>query len=113
MSALATLIVLSSCTVRKPIQAMLDIPITQNINPNKTALSSLQAQCFSYEADVYTQNFNVREIVKIIPVAFLNTIVDIDKASLVSDNFNEYQGISKGSKTPLYILYKKMKNYLA
>ncbi|WPP49710.1 hypothetical protein [Catalinimonas niigatensis] len=111
-SSLVLLVVLtlfSSCSVRKPIQAELDVAVTRSFNPPKTTFSA-HTQC------VYADQAVAFHEVKHIDFKFLQDYLPpfLEVFLLIPDAANIHSSALASDKhiahkVPLYILYKKMK----
>ncbi len=107
MIALIVLTVLSSCTVRKAIQAQLDVPVERQLNPSKSILTG-GASCtttdilpaahptefsgIEFTAFLVPLILNLRLLIAVEPIPFVHT-----------------QTVGISDKIPFYILYKKLK----
>lgn len=106
---LIALIAISSCTIRNPIQAFLDIPISKNSSPSKTTLSDSDAHCVSIDNEIIPLLTEVQEGETLAGGnATVNTIAQLLQARTIIDSVvnNEH---SATSLVPLYILYRKLK----
>jgi len=107
MIALIVLTVLSSCTVRKAIQAQMDVPVARQLNPSKSILS---AGTFCAATDVLPaaqqMDFTGIEFTAFLVPLILNLrfLVHAEPAPFVHT-----QTVGITDKIPFYILYKKLK----
>lgn len=106
---LAVLTLFSSCTVRKPLQAELDVAVTRSFNPSKITFSA-HTQC------AYTEQAVTIYQVKHVDFKFLQDGLPSFSEAFLSipeaTNIHYLAVVSHehhADKIPLYILYKKMK----
>lgn len=110
----ALFVILSSCTVRKSIQAQLDISTAQQQNPSKVTFSQQEncekethylAGTTSLEKEVKKQDFN-----PYFPIDFAKGT----SYHLVAINSTQQSVVSLQilPKNPLYILYKNLKVHI-
>lgn len=107
MIALIVLTVLSSCTVRKAIQAQMDVPVARQLNPSKSILSA-GTFCAATEVRPASQQ---TEFTGIEFTAFLVPLILNLRLLIAAEPipFVHIQTVGITDKIPFYILYKKLK----
>ncbi|WP_205504000.1 hypothetical protein [Rufibacter psychrotolerans] len=106
---LAVLAVLSSCSVRKSMQASLELPVTRLLVPAKTILTGEQ-QCASPDTVALTEASKKTGFE--LPIAFLpffSSLYPTASAKEEQPSVRIVEGPRGTGKVPIYILYKKMK----
>ncbi|TDN99099.1 hypothetical protein DET65_4095 [Sunxiuqinia elliptica] len=101
------LVLTASCTVRHSVQHLLDVPLSETLNPNKTSLNQANS-CVDYAQDQATK--------KIAQATFSFDSLEGDFTATInqpitSQNFNRVAEDERksGKSLSLYILYRKMK----
>lgn len=109
MILLFAMVMLSSCTVRKSLQAYLDIPLTRSLNVAKATISKSSPACQTISLAAYAEHkapgkTPVEPPVPAFPYTGLS--VPLRVIILLTPNADEP---SFAASFPLYILYQKMK----
>lgn len=102
-------VLISSCTVRKSLQAYLDIPVTRSLNAAKATISKSSPACQAILQAVYAERkapgkVVVEPLAPVLPYAGLSVPLRAITPPITYDD-----ELSCVASFPLYILYQKMK----
>jgi len=100
----------SSCTIRKGIQAGLNIPVTRQLNPSKTfevrTLLCFQPEVETIETNILPVKYEYTPALKTLIHDFIHIQTNTPKC------ISESAGSKITPQIPLFILYKQIKTHL-
>lgn len=102
---------LSSCNIRKGIQAGLNIPVTKQLNPSKTT-GTPDSSCFISEGEVYA--FPASKTDSSSGTALFHfRCFSVPAYQLVTIKVNTVQGWPLSLKVEPYILFRQLKSWIS
>ncbi len=109
LALLFVMVLLSSCTVRKSLQAYLDIPVTRSLNAAKATISKSSPACQAILQAAYAERkapgkVPVEPLAPLLPYAGFSVPLRAITSPITYDD-----ELSCAVSFPLYILYQKMK----